>query len=424
MSNNTNHSSFIAITTAYWAFMLTDGALRMLILLHFHTLGISALQLAYIFLIYEFMGVITNISAGFLAKRFGLKSTLYVGLILQIFSLLMLSLIPSNWSIFSMVTYATLVQALSGIAKDLTKTSAKSSVKILAPQNENDILFKWVARLTGSKNAIKGVGFFLGCALIAFVGFSSGLIALSVMLFLILLILIILMPPKLPKGIKSTKIKSVLSKDKRINSLALARFFLFSARDVWFVVGIPLFFLEMLSDGSKDENRIVFFVIGSFMAFWTIFYGIVQAWAPSLFKNISNRTLIQRAVNWIFALTFSPLLLAFALWILGPLSNQILISAVIVGLLIFGGVFAINSSLHSFLILHFTSTERASLDVGFYYMSNAAGRLLGTLLSGLSFQLGGFLLCILVSVFLLICACLSTILLSKVLKPQKTYNIL
>ena len=200
----------------------------------------------------------------------------------------------------------------------------------------------------------------------------------------------------------------------KINSLALARFFLFSARDVWFVVGIPLFFLEMLSDGSKDENRIVFFVIGSFMAFWTIFYGIVQAWAPSLFKNISNRTLIQRAVNWIFALTFSPLLLAFALWILGPFSNQILISAVIVGLLIFGGVFAINSSLHSFLILYFTSTERASLDVGFYYMSNAAGRLLGTLLSGLSFQLGGFLLCILVSVFLLICACLSTILLSKV----------
>ena len=225
MSNNTNLSSFIAITTAYWAFMLTDGALRMLVLLHFHTLGISALQLAYIFLIYEFMGVITNISAGFLAKRFGLKSTLYVGLILQILSLLMLSLIPSNWSIFSMVTYATLVQALSGIAKDLTKTSAKSSVKILAPQNGNDILFKWVARLTGSKNAIKGVGFFLGCALIAFVGFSSGLIALSVMLFLILLILIILMPPKLPKGIKSTKIKSVLSKDKRINSLALARFF-------------------------------------------------------------------------------------------------------------------------------------------------------------------------------------------------------
>ena len=173
MNNNTNFSSFIAITTAYWAFMLTDGALRMLVLLHFHILGISALQLAYIFLIYEFMGVITNLSAGFLAKRFGLKSTLYAGLLLQIFSLLVLSLLQSTWSTVSMVIYATLVQALSGIAKDLTKTSAKSSVKILAPQNSNDILFKWVARLTGSKNAIKGVGFFVGCALIACLLYTS-----------------------------------------------------------------------------------------------------------------------------------------------------------------------------------------------------------------------------------------------------------
>ena len=419
MNNNTNFSSFIAITTAYWAFMLTDGALRMLVLLHFHTLGISALQLAYIFLIYEFMGVITNLSAGFLAKRFGLKSTLYAGLLLQIFSLLMLSLLQSTWSTVSMVIYATLVQALSGIAKDLTKTSAKSSVKILAPQNSNDILFKWVARLTGSKNAIKGVGFFVGCALIAFVGFSSGLIALGVILFVIFLTLIILMPPRLPEGIKSTKFKKVLSKDKKINSLSLARVFLFGARDVWFVVGIPLFFFEMLSDGSKDADRAVFFIIGSFMALWIIFYGFVQAWAPSLFKNMSDTVLIQRALYWIFMLTLLPLLLAAALWILEPFSNQILMITVIIGLLIFGGVFAINSSLHSFLILHFTSTERASLDVGFYYMSNASGRLIGTLLSGLSFQIGGFLLCILVSAFLLIFGLISTLLLRQTTTASK-----
>ena len=293
MSNKTNLSSFIAITTAYWAFMLTDGALRMLVLLHFHTLGISALQLAYIFLIYEFMGVITNISAGFLAKRFGLKSTLYVCLILQIFSLLMLSLIPSNWSIFSMVIYATLVQALSGIAKDLTKTSAKSSVKILAPQNGNDVLFKWVAWLTGSKNAIKGVGFFLGCALISFVGFSSGLIALSVMLFLILLILIILMPPNLPKGVKSTKIRSVLSKDTRINSLALARFFLFGARDVWFVVGIPLFFLKCYQTAQKTKTELFFLLsvaLWLFGQFFTVSFklGLLRYLKMFQIERLSN----------------------------------------------------------------------------------------------------------------------------------------
>ena len=263
MKYDENFISFIAVAVAYWTFMLTDGALRMLVLLHFHQLGISPLQLAYIFLIYEFMGVITNLAAGFLAKKFGLKSTLYTGLILQVLALLMLSLIPSNWSVIEMVFFATFVQAISGVAKDLTKTSAKSSVKILSPGNRDDIVFQWVAKLTGSKNAAKGLGFFLGCALIAFVGFSLGLIALGLMLLTIFLLLKTFMPPELPAGTKNVKFLNIFSHNKKINLLSLARLFLFGARDVWFVVGIPLFFIKMFSDGSPESNIYVFFLIGS-----------------------------------------------------------------------------------------------------------------------------------------------------------------
>src|SRR3546814_16323600 len=72
-------AAYIAVTAAYWAFMLTDGALRMLVLLHFHTLGFSAIQLAYLFLLYEFMGVVTNLSAGWIAARFGRSEERRVG---------------------------------------------------------------------------------------------------------------------------------------------------------------------------------------------------------------------------------------------------------------------------------------------------------------------------------------------------------
>ncbi len=413
MKYDGNFISFIAVAVAYWAFMLTDGALRMLVLLHFHQLGISPLQLAYIFLIYEFMGVITNLAAGFLAKKFGLKSTLYTGLILQVLALLMLSLIPSNWSVIEMVVFATCVQAISGVAKDLTKTSAKSSVKILSPRNRDDIVFQWVAKLTGSKNAAKGLGFFLGCALIAFVGFSLGLIALGLILLTVFLFLTTLMPPELPAGTKNVKFVNIFSRNKKINLLSLARLFLFGARDVWFVVGIPLFFIEMFSDGSTESNIYVFFLIGSFMAIWTIFYGILQTGVPSFFKGISYQSIQKRLVYWMGALTLTPLLLSLMMLFVIPFSNSILVASVILGLFVFGAILAISSSLHSFLILYFTSTKRATLDVGFYYMSNAAGRLIGTFLSGLSYQLGGLAYCLLFSTILLICSFFWTLLLKR-----------
>ncbi|MEP2531223.1 organoarsenical effux MFS transporter ArsJ [Shimia sp.] len=385
-------AAYGAVTAAYWAFMLTDGALRMLVLLHFHTLGFSAVQLAYLFVLYELMGVVTNLSAGWLAARFGLTSTLYAGLSLQIVALVALAQLDPRWSLSASVIFVMCVQGLSGVAKDLAKMSAKSAVKLLAPTG-NGALFRWVAILTGSKNAVKGIGFLLGAALLALWGFVASVWIMAGALALVLIGVTLFMPSGLPQGKNSVKFSQVFSTDANINRLSLARMFLFGARDVWFVVGIPIYFYAVLSDGSETGNRAAFFMIGSFMAVWIILYGIVQGIAPRLL-NASTSTpaqIVHKAVLWVALLTLIPLALAGAAWVNPPGLTGILIA----GLLLFGFVFAVNSSVHSYLILAFTTGERVTMDVGFYYMSNAAGRLIGTLLSGLSYQLGGLPLCLL-----------------------------
>ncbi len=384
-------AAYVTVTAAYWAFMLTDGALRMLVLLHFHTLGFSAVQLAYLFLLYEVMGIVTNLSAGWLAARFGLTSTLYAGLGIQIVALVALAQLDPSWSLSASVVFVMGVQGLSGVAKDLAKMSAKSAVKILAPKGDGT-LFKWVAVLTGSKNAVKGLGFLLGTALLGFVGFTPSIWAMAAVLAVILAGVVTFMPSGLPRGKKSAKFSQVFSKDPNINRLSLARMFLFAARDVWFVVGIPIFFYGVLSDGSDDGNRAAFFVIGSFMAVWTILYGFVQGSAPKLLNAAQKSTpqIVGQAVLWVGILSVIPLALAVAVGAQIPYLTATLVA----GLLAFGFVFAVNSSVHSYLILAFTSGERVTLDVGFYYMANAAGRLLGTVLSGLSYQLGGVTLCL------------------------------
>lgn len=384
-------AAYGAVTAAYWAFMLTDGALRMLVLLHFHTIGFSPISLAYLFLLYEFMGIATNLSAGWIAARFGLTSTLYAGLTLQIVALAALAQLNVDWSVAMSVAYVMLVQGLSGIAKDLAKMSAKSAVKILAPKGEDGALFHWVAVLTGSKNAVKGFGFLLGAVLLGTVGFRPALIAMGAVLLVVLIAVALLMPSGLPPGSKDSKFSQVFSKDPAINRLSLARLFLFGARDTWFVVGIPVFFYSVLSDGTPAGDRAAFFQIGTFMAAWIIGYGVIQGFAPRLLRA---RTLPVRAVTglarrWVGVLTTIPLTLA-ALAFLG-LGTPLVIVA---GLLIFGAVFALNSSLHSYLILAFSKAERVTMDVGFYYMANAGGRLLGTLFSGLSYQFGGLALCL------------------------------
>ena len=382
-------SAYIAVTASYWAFMLTDGALRMLVLLHFHRLGFTPVQLAYLFVLYEIAGMVTNLAAGWIAARFGLTSTLYAGLGVQVVALLALAQLDPEWAIGLSVAFVMVVQGASGVAKDLAKMSSKSAVKILAPA-ENGGLFRWVALLTGSKNAVKGLGFLLGAALLATLGFVWAVLAMATVLAVILVAVLAAMPPGLPKGRKGAKISEVFSKSANVNWLSAARVFLFGARDVWFVVGIPIYFYAVLSDGTEEGNRAAFFLVGSFMALWIILYGAVQATAPKLLRAATRpeATLIGAARGWAWALAAIPAALTAAALASGE-PQPWLTATLVAGLLAFGGVFAVNSSLHSYLILAFTRAERVTMDVGFYYMANAGGRLVGTVLSGATYQLGG-----------------------------------
>lgn len=387
-------AAYVTVTAAYWAFMLTDGALRMLVLLHFHTLGFSPVQLAYLFVLYEIAGVVTNLSAGWIAARFGLARTLYAGLMVQVIALVALAQLNPVWSISTSVIFVMLVQGLSGVAKDLAKMSSKSAVKLLAP-DQNEGLFRWVAVLTGSKNAVKGFGFLIGAGALAIFGFVPSVLGMAAILFVILVGVLFQMPTGLPKGRNDAKFHEVFSKNRNVNWLSVARVFLFGARDVWFVVGLPIYFYAVLSDGTSDGNRVAFFMIGSFMAVWTILYGFCQAKAPRVLraKDSNQQDLVHSAARWAGLLFFVPASLAIATYLSGEPAIWLTI-LIVVGLLVFGALFAVNSSLHSYLILTFTTSERVTMDVGFYYMANAMGRLLGTLLSGLSYQYGGLPMCL------------------------------
>ena len=408
--------AYIAVTAAYWAFMLTDGALRMLVLLHFHTLGFSPVQLAYLFVLYEIAGMVTNLCAGWIAARFGLTSTLYAGLGLQVLALLAMAQLDPTWVVGASVVYVMLVQGASGMAKDLAKMSSKSAVKLLAPSSDGG-LFRWVAILTGSKNMVKGLGFLLGASLLATLGFVWSMLGMAAILVVILLAVLIAMPAGLPKGHKGVKFSEVFSKSANVNWLSAARVFLFGARDVWFVVGIPIYFYAVLSDGTTAGNRTAFFLIGTFMALWVILYGLIQANAPRILRAKTRPTdeLIKVARGWAWRLAAVPAILTGVAIIAGEPQLWLTIS-LLAGLLIFGIVFAVNSSLHSYLILSFTKAERVTMDVGFYYMANAAGRLAGTLLSGLTYQICGLSLMLGVAAFMV---ALSAIMVG-LLKPERS----
>ena len=388
-------AAYATVTAAYWAFMLTDGALRMLVLLHFNSLGFSPLQLAWLFLLYEVAGIATNLCAGWIAARFGLAATLHAGLLLQIAALAALALLDPAWATAASVAFVMAVQGVSGVAKDLAKMSAKSAVKILAPGGDGGALFRWVALLTGSKNAFKGLGFLLGAALLALAGFEAAVIGMAAVLAVIFLVVLVAMPAGLPRGVRKVPFRDVFSRDSDINRLSAARLFLFGARDVWFVVGIPIYFYGVLSDGTPEGSRHAFFLIGGFMALWIVGYGIVQAAAPRLLRA-RDHTLgesVRQARRWAGVLMAIPLGLA-AVAALAEGAPGWLTGVLVAGLLAFGVVFALNSALHSYLVLAFAQADNVTKDVGFYYMSNAAGRLVGTLLSGLSYQAGGLPLCL------------------------------
>lgn len=386
------NAAFVAVTLAYWSFMLTDGALRMLVLLHFHRLGYSAIELASLFILYEIAGVVTNLYAGWIAARFGLASTLFAGLGLQVVALVGLGIFAGQEAAMSMVVFVIVIQGLSGVAKDLTKMSSKSAVKYIAKDTEGT-LFRWVSFLTGSKNAIKGLGFFVGAALLAVFDFAPTVYVLAAVLLTILVALAVLLPKGLPTGSKSAKFSQAFSRDARVNWLSFARVFLFGARDVWFVVALPVFLYTSLEEFGQTEAT-PFFVVGSFMAVWILVYGAVQARTPHLLgMNESDQSHVSPMANWwakvLFAVT-----IALAICVSFVPMSLILVGVVCLGLFGFGAVFAINSSLHSYLIVSFSDADRVTRDVGFYYMANAAGRLIGTILSGVMFQIGGLAACL------------------------------
>ncbi|MBI4933110.1 MAG: organoarsenical effux MFS transporter ArsJ [Actinobacteria bacterium] len=366
--------NYALVTAGYWAFTLTDGALRMLVLLHFHELGYSPVAIAFLFLAYEFMGILTNLLGGWVGSRTGLNRTLVAGLVLQMVALVALTFTQPGWAEWLTVSYVMAAQALSGIAKDLTKMSSKSAVKSVAGDGG---LFKLVAILTGSKNALKGVGFFLGAALLSSLGYDESLWAMTAMLAVTVVLLLVLLNEDIGRSKKKAPLRSILSKSSAINRLSAARFFLFGSRDIWFVVALPVFLHEQLEWSNYG--------IGAFLALWTIGYGGVQSVAPRLLHR-GGRTVdeIRAAQQWALLLAG----VSAAIAVVVALDWGVTI-AVVGGLIVFGVVFAVNSSLHSYLILAYSDDDSVAMDVGFYYSANAAGRLVGTLLSGVLYLWDG-----------------------------------
>ncbi|HUF61746.1 MAG TPA: organoarsenical effux MFS transporter ArsJ [Verrucomicrobiales bacterium] len=392
MSSNAGRRNYAIVTMAYWADTLADGAIRMLVLFYFYELGYSAFQVASLFLFYEFFGIVTNFAGGVLASRFGLKSTLFMGLATQMLALGMLAFMPVSGLTAAWVMIS---QALSGIAKDLTKMSSKSAVKLVAGDVAGR-LYRWVALLTGSKNAMKGVGFFVGSLLLSVIGFRASVAVLMAVVGIALVLAILLMRGGLGDVKRKPRFARLLSKNGAVNLLSAARFFLFGARDVWFVVALPVFLSSVL--GWK------FWQAGGFLALWVIGYGTVQAAAPIVLrgKDPTGKT----ATGLTFLLALIPAAIAA-----GLILDWHSAAVVIAGLVVFGFIFALNSAVHSFLILDYADHDKVAMNVGIYYMANASGRLAGAVLSGLFYELGlqtggsgGLIWCLLASAAFLIAA--------------------
>ena len=300
---------------------------------------------------------------------------------------------------------------IGGVAKDLTKTASKSAIKIA----ENDArsgtgegrLFKWVAWFTGSKNAMKGAGFFLGGVLLEALGFRLALWVMAGLLALVLLAVLFALPPMMGKSRASASARELFGKSKGVNLLAAARIFLFGARDVWFVVGVPVF---LYASGWT------FTMVGGFMALWTIFYGFIQASTPAVIRRSADglSAEVPAARIWSAILALVPAFIIAALAAGSGIRADVIL---VTGLALFGAAFAVNSSLHSYLILAYAGSERAAEDVGFYYAANAAGRFGGTLLSGLLYQWGGLTACLAGSA-LMLAACFATTLALPISKEE------
>ncbi|MCP4446387.1 MAG: organoarsenical effux MFS transporter ArsJ [Myxococcales bacterium] len=381
--------NYLVITGAYWAFTLTDGALRMLVLGYFHAAGYSPFQLALLFLLYEVFGVITNLLGGWIGSRTGLRFTLLLGLSLQIGALIMLSGLGREWDLAVQVVYVVLAQGISGIAKDFTKMSSKSAIKVLVPEDNSGRLFRWVALLTGSKNTLKGLGFFLGGVLLSTLGFRFALWSMVASLAPVALLVALSLPRSIGASATKQRFAEALRGSRAVKLLSAARLFLFCARDIWFVVALPVFLADVLGWS--------FLRIGTYLALWVVGYGAVQALSPKLLPYLGRQQIndarVAQVAGGILALV--PLAIYVALRLDMPVDVVVL-----GGLGLFGVAFAINSAVHSYLILAYSKGEKVSLNVGFYYMANAIGRLAGTLLSGVLYQSTGLGSCLLAATVL------------------------
>lgn len=374
---------YALVTLAYWGLTITDGAIRMLILFQVYLMGYSAMQIASLFLFYEVFGVLTNLFGGWIGANFGLRVTLFGGLGIQVVALAMLALLNPAWPTWLVIGYVMASQALSGIAKDLTKMSSKSAIKAVVPKDADSTMYRWVSLLTGSKNALKGVGFFVGALLLTVTGFNLSLLIMAAGLLFVLTSLWRHLPDDLGRTKQKSKFTSMFSMDRRINILSAARFFLFGARDVWFVVALPVYMAAVFGWSPM--------VVGAYLALWTIGYGIVQSLAPKFIASKPGEAPKGYTVFlWSAILTAVPVVIALALGA-GILPGFSLVA----GLAVFGVVFAINSAVHSYMIVNYAESEKVAMTIGFYYMANAGGRLAGTVLSGLVYQYaGGIVACL------------------------------
>ena len=190
----------------------------------------------------------------------------------------MLSVLDPAWPAVLAVAWVVGAQGIAGLAKDFTKTASKSAIKATSVKDSSQ-LFQWVAWFTGSKNAMKGLGFFVGGLLLQMLGFRGALWLMAALIAAILVLGLVALPRELGKAKASQSVKELFAKSRAVNLLAAARIFLFGARDVWFVVGLPVFLYV---------NGWSFMEVGGFLATWTIAYGIVQAAAPRIVSRSAD----------------------------------------------------------------------------------------------------------------------------------------